>query len=335
MRRYARTLTLLALLVILCGLILGFQKIDIPGLERGGDTVLGLSLGLDLQGGSHLVYQAVDPDTGEPYADPPDSQMEGLKRIIEERVNGAGLGEPIIQRLGDDRLLIQLPGVSDTARAKNLIGETARLEFKKRTLEVPRDVDEISPEEIISVTVGPFPLQDAPEEQGAGEQLVAPPALLIQFTAEGAEKFALIMDRLLTSLLPGTSILGSNVVPPNRLEISLEGEQSQRFEATGISGQRIGESNRFGFVLPPGIDPDETRALLGSDPVIRFTELQGAVDEDIGLSGSNLVRAYPSQHAQSGRRRSGWCLSGAERRRQRLRDVANRPQVDRLGVRAL
>ena len=103
------------------------------GFERGGDTILGLSLGLDLQGGSHLVYQASlsDSETGEQIA-VSDEQMESLVKTIERRINSSGLGEPIIQILGKDRLLIQLPGVRDPGRAKSLIGETARLEFKHR-----------------------------------------------------------------------------------------------------------------------------------------------------------------------------------------------------------
>ena len=67
MRRNARSLILIITLVILSGLVLGIQNLKIREFERGGDTLLGLSLGLDLQGGSHLVYQAnvVDELTGE------------------------------------------------------------------------------------------------------------------------------------------------------------------------------------------------------------------------------------------------------------------------------
>ena len=57
MRRYARTLVFILILVVAAGLALGFQEISIRGFERGGDTLLGLTLGLDLQGGSHLVYR--------------------------------------------------------------------------------------------------------------------------------------------------------------------------------------------------------------------------------------------------------------------------------------
>ena len=153
MRRNFRALILISIIVIVSIVILGIQKIDMNGFERGGDTILGLSLGLDLQGGSHLVYQASlsDSETGEQIA-VSDEQMESLVKTIERRINSSGLGEPIIQILGKDRLLIQLPGVRDPGRAKSLIGETARLEFKHRITRVePEEITEITNKDITSI----------------------------------------------------------------------------------------------------------------------------------------------------------------------------------------
>ena len=144
MRRYARAMILILVLVVLSGLAVGFKTIEVGNFRRGGeDTLLGLTLGLDLQGGSHLVYQAelVEDPSGGMTAQPTTDQMESLKSIIERRLNSAGLGEPVVQVLGDDRLLIQIPGVSDPDNAKALIGETAQLEFKHRMLNVPRRVE--------------------------------------------------------------------------------------------------------------------------------------------------------------------------------------------------
>ena len=174
MRRYARILIFILVLVVLSGLAVGFKTIKIGNFERGGeDTIFGLTLGLDLQGGSHLVYQAnllSEPDvpgmTGEripPTAD----QMDALKRTIERRLNSSGLGEPILQVLGEDRLLVQIPGVSDPDSAKALIGETAQLEFKHRQRNVPLSVEfeegEIVGYSIVEVTPELFVI---PEEEG-------------------------------------------------------------------------------------------------------------------------------------------------------------------------
>ena len=138
MRRYARILIFIVVLVVLSGLAVGFKTITIGNFVRGGeDTLLGLTLGLDLQGGSHLVYQSrkIDDD-GEPIPPPTGDQMDSLKKIIERRLNSSGLGEPIVQVLGEDRLLVQIPGISDPDKAKELIGETAQLEFKHRMISV-------------------------------------------------------------------------------------------------------------------------------------------------------------------------------------------------------
>ena len=180
MRRYARAMILILVLVVLSGLAVGFKTIEVGNFRRGGeDTLLGLTLGLDLQGGSHLVYQAelVEDPSGGMTAQPTTDQMESLKSIIERRLNSAGLGEPVVQVLGDDRLLIQIPGVSDPDNAKALIGETAQLEFKHRMLNVPRRVEfqegeiigyrvvEVTPELIDpSLTEGDESAEDAADD---------------------------------------------------------------------------------------------------------------------------------------------------------------------------
>lgn len=86
----------------------------------------GVRLGLDLQGGTHLVYQA-DFSSIEPGSE--SEAVDGAIAVIEKRVNALGVTEPIIQRLGEDRILVELAGISDIARAKALIGQTALLEF--------------------------------------------------------------------------------------------------------------------------------------------------------------------------------------------------------------
>ncbi|SVE19304.1 uncharacterized protein METZ01_LOCUS472158, partial [marine metagenome] len=115
--------------LLLIGVILGValtslmvQKIEVSilGMElnRGGDSILGLRLGLDLEGGSHLIYEA-RPLEGEEVTE---EQMEGVVKTIERRVNAFGVSEPIIQTMGSDRVLIQLPGVGNTKGTMDLLG---------------------------------------------------------------------------------------------------------------------------------------------------------------------------------------------------------------------
>lgn len=103
-------------------------------------------LGLDLIGGAHLVYQANLHDI-EPSER--DSSMEGIRDVIERRVNLFGVAESVVAISGDDRLIVELPRVKDVGEAIKLIGETPFLEFK----ELPQDFDlnkEISAGDFIS-----------------------------------------------------------------------------------------------------------------------------------------------------------------------------------------
>ena len=326
MGRYGRTVLVIAVVVAAAGLILGFQTISIGNFQRGTDnTLLGLSLGLDLQGGSHLVYQAAltDPDTGAPIEVTQD-QMDALKLTIERRVNSSGLGEPIIQLLGSDRLLIQLPGVTDPDRAKRLIGETARLEFKRRTFNVSRDVTEITAADIASVTVDFLPdvsdtstdeVATSTDEAAQSEDQI-PLVLMVEFTEEGVDKFTPIFLRLAQSYFvyqddyvqrlredPQASPFGGRL--PNTLDISIDGNEKQRFTASYPSVQRL-DTTTYAFIVPVEEDTraqpplEVARQRVGGNPAFLFTEIIGTSDEDIGLTGDNLARAFPGQHAQSG-----------------------------------
>ena len=85
--------------------------------------------GLDLIGGSRLVLQA------QPTADVPEitpDVMDSLLYSIENRVNALGVSETVVQKVGTDRLLIEIPNISNPQKAKDYLGKTANLEFKKQ-----------------------------------------------------------------------------------------------------------------------------------------------------------------------------------------------------------
>lgn len=87
-------------------------------------------LGLDLRGGVRLVYQA---DLSE--AKDESEAMQGLRDVIEKRVNLFGVSEPVVQIQGSDRLIVELPGVSDVQEAIEMIGQTPYLEFLEQRAE--------------------------------------------------------------------------------------------------------------------------------------------------------------------------------------------------------
>ncbi|MBC8274870.1 MAG: protein translocase subunit SecD [Chloroflexi bacterium] len=94
-------------------------------------------LGLDLKGGSHLIY-SIDLSKKDPAQTDADV-IEGVKSKIERRVNAYGVTEPIVQTIRNERgsfVLVQLPGVKDIDEAMKLIGQTAELDFREIVLDV-------------------------------------------------------------------------------------------------------------------------------------------------------------------------------------------------------
>ena len=86
-----------------------------------------VKLGLDLKGGVYAVLEA----TPEKEGDVIDNEtMNSLIEVLDRRINGIGVAESVVQKAGSNRVIIELPGVSDTTEAINMIGKTALLEFK-------------------------------------------------------------------------------------------------------------------------------------------------------------------------------------------------------------
>jgi protein-export membrane protein SecD len=86
-----------------------------------------IHLGLDLQGGMHLVLEV---DRSRLNAAEAKDAVDRALEVIRRRIDQFGVAEPLIQREGEDRIVLQLPGLTDRERARELIGKTALLEFK-------------------------------------------------------------------------------------------------------------------------------------------------------------------------------------------------------------
>jgi protein-export membrane protein SecD len=91
-------------------------------LEQGA-----IHLGLDLQGGIHIVLRVKTEEIDEAARS---GAVDRAIQVIRNRVDGLGVAEPVIQKQGDDRIIVDLPGYTDPERAVELIGQTAVLEFK-------------------------------------------------------------------------------------------------------------------------------------------------------------------------------------------------------------
>jgi preprotein translocase subunit SecD len=89
----------------------------------------GIKLGLDLQGGIHLVLEVDDPDgtlTAEARAD----AIDRAERIIRTRIDELGVEEPLVQKVGSERIIVELAGIQDEERAKEIVQQTAYLEWR-------------------------------------------------------------------------------------------------------------------------------------------------------------------------------------------------------------
>lgn len=152
-------------------------------------------LGLDLSGGTHLVYRA---DTSNLAAGTIEQSMAALRDTIEQRVNLFGVSEPIVQveRGGalsgevEERLIVELPGVTDTQEAIDLIGETPVLDFRIQTeAATSTDTGTSTPEFQPTELTGRF-LDRASLEFGSGQGgLANEPTVVLHFNSEGAELF--------------------------------------------------------------------------------------------------------------------------------------------------
>jgi preprotein translocase subunit SecD len=88
-----------------------------------------MRLGLDLQGGSQLTIQ-VKPTKEHPTITQLD--LDAVQKVIENRINGLGVSEALIQGAGNNQILVQLPGVNDPQQAERVLGGTAQLEFREQ-----------------------------------------------------------------------------------------------------------------------------------------------------------------------------------------------------------
>jgi preprotein translocase subunit SecD len=113
----------IAVLLLLCGWAL------LPKEGPTGERESALKLGLDLQGGMHLAVEIDDPDGSLDAAAKADA-IERTLTTIRNRIDEFGVREPTIQRVGNDRIVVELAGIKDPERAKAIVERTAFLEFK-------------------------------------------------------------------------------------------------------------------------------------------------------------------------------------------------------------
>ena len=200
--------------------------------------------GLDLQGGTHVVLDAVDTE----QAQVNDDAMNRVVAIMEKRVNSLGLTEPIIQREGERRVIIELPGIKDPDAAIHTIGKTAMLEFRD--------------EDGNTVLTG----TDLKDAQASTNPQTGQNVVNLEFSDEGAQKFADLtmrnVGRTIAILLDGEVLTAPNVREP-----ILGGRAEITGQKTLEEAQNLAVVLRSG-ALPVKVEIIETRTVgptLGQD----------------------------------------------------------------------
>ncbi len=237
-----------------------------------------INLGLDLKGGMHLIYRI---DTSLLSREEKKGASERAVEIIRNRIDELGVKEPIIQPQGQDRILIQLPGIIDRDRALEIIGKTALLEFKlvewdsevirknTETLDSNHEWKELKGEKILLKKKASLTGKDLKDAQ-VGFDSLGLSYVLVRFNSQGAKAFAKLTEenvgRRLAIILDG-KIKSAPVIK----EPILSGEAQITGDFTPTEAKDLALVLRSGALPCPLILEEERTVgpLLGADSIRR------------------------------------------------------------------
>ena len=328
MRRFPlKRFILVAIIVALAATSLAIQEIRVSAggvnFVRGSDSILGLRLGLDLEGGSHLVYQALPEDGSE---SPTSDQMEGVIQTIERRVNAFGVAEPIIQSMGADRVLVQLPGVGTTkariAFHQNVgteelstvlvnLGRSNALIEQEDSRTYVIELPSLRPREI-DADGNEIRIAERDEIQQALEEAFPAVAMTLEFSAPmDVDVVSSAVGREDAAVIRRSDTSFTVEIP------SLEpGEETALLEALQLQLPSLSSSNieELSFLITGGVE--EAKRLIGqtarlelmertclndpADITQRCEDPEYHVDTPLNLTGDDLARAYAGSHPTLG-----------------------------------
>lgn len=180
-----------ALVALIAGVLLAYF---IWATEANPYSAYKFRLGLDLAGGTELIYKA--DMSGTPAAERADA-LSALQGVIERRVNLFGVAEPLVETetasalsgITEDRLVVDLPGVTDVQAAEDALGKTPTLEFKLATTSTSSGQATSTISYVSTGLTGRY-LKSASLQFGSGATAgLAAPQILLQFNAAGAALF--------------------------------------------------------------------------------------------------------------------------------------------------
>ena len=253
-------------------------------------TTIPPQLGLDLRGGAQLTIQ-VNPTKEKPDVKPTAEDVVAVQRVLENRINEFGVSETTVQTIGEDKILIQLPGESKPEEAERRLKGTAKLEFKQQK----------------QGTEGDFIA-----ESQVNRQLLAQRAYLNQKELNQEERTRLTqineslaksneaVDNLFESVgLTGTNLTDARPQPDatgNRWEVAINFDDAGGRKFAELTKSLAGTGRSIGIFLDndlissPVVGPEfaDTGIAGGRAVITGNFELEGARDLAIQIKGGSL-----------------------------------------------
>jgi preprotein translocase subunit SecD len=204
---------------------------------------LPMHLGLDLQGGSQLTIQ-VKPTKDIPKIS--DGNLEDVKKVIENRINGLGVSEPLVQAMGNSQILVQLPGVSDPQEAEKVLGGTAQLDFREQKPDTEEKFQAVSQQNQIAQ------LQMAALKKSGNKD----PQAIEQAKAELKKSNEAIAELFSAPQLTGKNLTNAQAEPTQSAEawnVSLRFDQAGGDAFTELTKSLAGTGRSIGIFLDGGL----------------------------------------------------------------------------------
>jgi preprotein translocase subunit SecD len=204
---------------------------------------LPMHLGLDLQGGSQITIQ-VKPTKDIPKIS--DGNLEDVKKVIENRINGLGVSEPLVQTMGNNQISVQLAGVSDPQEAEKVLGGTAQLDFREQKPSTEEKFQAVSQQNQIAQ------LQMAALKKSGNKD----PQAIEQAKAELKKSNEAIAELFSAPQLTGKNLTNAQAEPTQSAEawnVSLRFDQAGGDAFTELTKSLAGTGRSIGIFLDGGL----------------------------------------------------------------------------------
>ena len=247
-------------------------------------------LGLDLRGGAQLTIQ-VNPTKEQPDVKPTANDIEAVQRVLENRINEFGVSETTVQTIGEDKILIQLPGESQPEEAERRLKGTAKLEFKEQRQGTEGDFlaeNQVRQQRKIQLDIlnqGELKAENQEKIAEAQESL-----------AKSNQAIALLFDSV---DLTGTNLTDARPQPDatgNRWEVAINFDDAGGKRFAELTKNLAGTGRSIGIFLDdelissPVVPPEfaDTGISGGRAVITGNFDLEGAKDLAIQIKGGSL-----------------------------------------------